>query len=348
MRDSLAGSVVLVVFLGGPLSTGRTAELSEQRFVDWSYYKNAGWRAAERGDFAEAARRFTLAADVLRPEWERAPGLMAHNYADLAWVLYQQGRANEAEPLARWALDVRVTLGGDGSEPAARSFYELALIQDARGQLPAAESLMRRAIAAWEKRLGPYDVRVTFYLTELARLLLSQRKLDEAEAVYRRILGFPERALPPKHPHRVVSLVGLGRVYTFKGEPLRARLQDEKVLPILQNLPPRDYAAVAEPLSDYISQLRQAGRAVDAGRLEDGARAVLARIGNAQDAQIAAFRRVLTAARVPAQGASGGVPDDARVGLRTTADARPGSRSAYTPPPAAPAPPPAPTERPAR
>jgi hypothetical protein len=75
--------------------------VSIQRFSDWNFYNNAGWRAAYRGNLEVAARRFLLAIEVARPEAARDPRLLARSYADLAWVLYQPGRAGEADPLAQ-------------------------------------------------------------------------------------------------------------------------------------------------------------------------------------------------------------------------------------------------------
>ncbi|MDR3635036.1 MAG: tetratricopeptide repeat protein [Isosphaeraceae bacterium] len=226
---------------------------------------------------------------------------MARSDADLAWSMYKQGRTEEAEPLARWALEVRSIRCGPESEPTAQSLYELALILDARSQFPEAEALLRRSIAAWEKHLGPYDLRVTFYLTELARVLTNQRKLDQAESVYRRILGRPERALPARHPYRITSLIGLGSVYTAKGEPIRARFQNAQVLPLLETLALSDDPEVALPLSHDVGQLKQAGRIVEATQLEDGARALLFQIDKGRYDQIRAVLRVVQAAGKPGQ-----------------------------------------------
>ncbi len=275
----------------------RAAALSDQVFVVWDFYNNAAWRAANRGDIPEATHRFKLAIETLQPEWERAPGLMARSYADFAWALYKQGRAEEARPLADWALEIRLRRFGPKSEPAAQSLYELAMIELDRSHVAEAEAFLRRSVEAWEAYAGPYDVRVSYYLTELARVLLIERKLDDAESIYRRILGFPERALPPRHVFRAVSFIGLARVYRLKGEPARAVFHEKQLVSLLPNLSHADAQEVATPLSDYLTQRRSAEATEEDALLLKVSKAVVT-LAHADDTdQSKPFRRVFPASK---------------------------------------------------
>lgn len=281
------------------------AELSETRFFDWSYYSSRAWQAAERGALDEAAHRFNLAIDVLRPEWERAPRLMARSYADLAWIRYRQGRFDEARPLAQWALEVRTARSGAESEFVAQSLYQLAMIEEAQARYAQSESYLRRSLAVWEKRLGRYDISVSYYLIELARILRAQHKWDEAEAIYRRVLGQPEQGLPPKHPFRVASLIGLGTIYLAKGESIRAGFQNTQLLAMLPAMRPADVLELSEPLSRYVQTLKRAGETDGASKLERAAELVLAKADTNARGQTETERRVLRAVKgVPARSAA--------------------------------------------
>jgi tetratricopeptide (TPR) repeat protein len=268
MRQIIPLGLLATLALGSGRADGQT--LSMQDFSDWNYYNNAGWRAAYRGDLEEAARRFIRASEIARPVAATAPKLLARSYADLAWILYQQGRAVEAEPLALWALDVRLKQNGEDSEPAAQSFYEVALIFAAQQKCPEAETCFQRSIEIWEKRLGPSHSRLVPILNDFASLLTLQRKLDKAEAVYRRVVALPERTLPTYHHDRLISLIGLASLDLTRGEKETAEAMYDQILGVVDKMPAVELSdlSLLNALRGYVAKLRSLGRSDQAEKLE--------------------------------------------------------------------------------
>ena len=110
-------------------------------------------------------------------------------YADLARVLYHEGRYAEAEPLARWALAVRQAHPRVSPEAVFQSLYTLALIHIAQDQFNKAEPLLRQALAIQEKAVGPVHVQTAATIDELAGVCVQQRKFADAEKLYNRAIA---------------------------------------------------------------------------------------------------------------------------------------------------------------
>src|SRR3954447_7637906 len=99
----LAGLVALWL---GPVAAG-AEEIPIRILQDWQYFNNTAWAYLNNGDYAKAEQRFKMAIEVIGPFQTSDQRLLARSYADLARVLYHQGRYADAEPLAKWALSVR-------------------------------------------------------------------------------------------------------------------------------------------------------------------------------------------------------------------------------------------------
>ncbi|MFO0907876.1 MAG: tetratricopeptide repeat protein [Isosphaeraceae bacterium] len=162
------------------------------RLRDWSNSNNAGHRALARGDLDRAASAFHLAIETVRPYEARERMLMARSNADFAQVLYLQKRYDEAEPLARWALEVRKQFPGDRSEALVQNYLLLARIERARKRPAEAAPLLAQALAIQEKAIGPYHTNLTETLEEMADVHAEQGKLSDAEKSYRRALALRE------------------------------------------------------------------------------------------------------------------------------------------------------------
>jgi tetratricopeptide (TPR) repeat protein len=97
--------------------------------------------------------------------------------------------------------------------------------------------LYQRALALYERVLGPDHPHVATSLHNLAALYRAQGRYDQAEPLYQRALGIRERVLGPEHPDVAQSLNNLARLYQAQGrygaaEPLfqRALALYERVL----------------------------------------------------------------------------------------------------------------------
>jgi tetratricopeptide (TPR) repeat protein len=86
----------------------------------------------------------------------------------------------------------------------------------------ALEHDIESAIAADEGALGPMDPAVARKLVELAALLRSQGRYEEAETLCRRALAIQQRRLGSKHPEKVRTGEELAAVYRLQGRTKEA------------------------------------------------------------------------------------------------------------------------------
>ena len=112
-----------------------------------------------------------------------------------------------------------------------------AIMLNMLGRYAEAEPLLRRALAIFEKALGPDHPSVATSLNNLARLLQNQGKYGEAEPLYRRALAINEKAFGPDRPVVAANLNHLASLLEARGkcgeaEPLyrRALAINEKTL----------------------------------------------------------------------------------------------------------------------
>jgi len=110
----------------------------------------------------------------------------------------------------------------------AKSLNNLALLYYAQGAYVKAEPLYARALAIWEKALGPEHPDVAMSLNNLALLYHAQGAYAKAEPLYARALAIWEKALGSEHPDVAKGLNNLAMLYhaqgaSAKAEPLYAR-----------------------------------------------------------------------------------------------------------------------------
>ncbi len=117
--------------------------------------------------------------------------------------LYHAQRRYAAEPLDQRLLAVREK--AEHLDFASSLSNRAALYHD-QGRYAEAEPLYERALAIWEKVLGPDHPGLARGLNNLAALYRAQGRYAEAEPLYRRALANWEKALGPEHPYVVPTL----------------------------------------------------------------------------------------------------------------------------------------------
>jgi tetratricopeptide (TPR) repeat protein/predicted Ser/Thr protein kinase len=145
-------------------------------------------RAEEQQRTAMDLRRETLGEDD--PQTLTAA-------SELAFVLSNQGKTAEAEPLLQAAHDgLREALGeADPATLAAATWLAAAFIGNSR--YAEAETLLRRTVEVQRDALGADDRETLQSLNQLARVCMWQGRLDEAEVLARGTLEASRRAHGP-------------------------------------------------------------------------------------------------------------------------------------------------------
>jgi tetratricopeptide (TPR) repeat protein len=145
---------------------------------------------------AESLLRDALAnAPKKGSEWVRG-GVEMH----LASILVGQGHQNEAEAMARTAVDDFERALGSGSPEVTKALIALATIYRTAGKYEQSIPLCQRAITS-DSALFRYEhPGVARDLTELAYNYAAQKRYADAEPLYKRALEMQLRVLPPDHP----------------------------------------------------------------------------------------------------------------------------------------------------
>jgi tetratricopeptide (TPR) repeat protein len=114
--------------------------------------------------------------------------------------------------------------------PTATALNNLASLYNVTGAYATAEPLYQRALAIYEKALGPKHPGTARALNDLALLYRDTGAYAKAEPLYQRALAIYEEALDPEHPYTAALLHSLALLYRATGayakaEPLFERAQ---------------------------------------------------------------------------------------------------------------------------
>jgi tetratricopeptide (TPR) repeat protein len=112
---------------------------------------------------------------------------------NLASVLQNQGKYEEAEPTNRRALEVYEKALGKEHPFTLASVKNLAMVLQDQGKYEVAEPMYRRAVEGKEKALGKEHLFTLTNVSNLASVLQRQGKYEEAETMNRRALEGREK-----------------------------------------------------------------------------------------------------------------------------------------------------------
>lgn len=219
--------------------------------------------AAAMRNWMEAAGRAALES---LPEGERPGSDLASGYARL---LCQLGRLEDAERLFRGALAARVAALGERHPRSLAAKYDLGFHLSWQARLLPAEALLREALEgqAGAPGFGAAHPEALDTALALARNLHDQRRFEEADELFARVVAGRRGALGREHPdtlealrHRGVLLEKWGRL-AEAGDCLREAL--EGLTRALGPLHPTSLSAMHKFATLLVAQ----GRAGDAAPL---------------------------------------------------------------------------------
>ena len=128
-------------------------------------------------------------------------------------------REDWVKPEDRWEIEplralAEAMLSSGGNSDAGPWFaHEAGTLLERLGEYRAAEPLLRRALEASERLLGPEHPNTLVYVTTVALLFSSQGNYAAAEPLCRRALKASERVLGPEHPHTLTSINNLANLF---------------------------------------------------------------------------------------------------------------------------------------
>ncbi len=131
--------------------------------------------------------------------------------------LDQQGKYNEAIPLAEQALAILKKVLGENHLNTATSLNNLAGLYEFQGRYAEAEPLYKEALAIYKQQLGDNHPSTASILNNLAIFYFSQKKYAEAEPFYKEDLAIRKQQLGDNHPDTAISLNNLILFYESQG-----------------------------------------------------------------------------------------------------------------------------------
>jgi CHAT domain-containing protein/lipopolysaccharide biosynthesis regulator YciM len=167
--------------------------------------------------------------------------------------LYEQGKYNEAEPLAKRSLDIFEKALGPNHPDVATSLNNLAQLYYSQGNYSAAEPLYKRSLDITEKALGSNHPDVATSLNNLAQLYYSQGNYSAAEPLFKRSLDITEKALGSNHPDVATSLNNLAQLYYSQGNYSAAEPLFKRSLSIREKALGSNHPDVATSLNNLAS-----------------------------------------------------------------------------------------------
>ena len=156
------------------------------------------------------------------------------NLNDEVSILEDEGKYEEALPLARQAVEKAEQILGSDSPVLATSLNTLANLYHAKGEYDQAESQYRRALAIREKVLGPDHPYTATILNNLGVLYKHTGEYIKAEPLYQRALAICEKMLGPDDLETANSLNNLANFYSDKGDYARAEPFYQRALAIVE------------------------------------------------------------------------------------------------------------------
>lgn len=213
----------------------------------------------ERGDYAAADSVFQVAI----PGFSEHPEQFAAALSNRGRALMRLGRLDEARASYEEALGLQDDLPGDRRPSRAVILSTLGQIALDADDRDLAEDYSRQAVEINRELEAEGLGSLSSSLQSLGAVLVSQRRLDEAEALLLESLELEEERLGPTHPDLTATVGELSRVQMLRGDPEGALPFQRRAVEI-GRARGEDHADLAYDLTTLAQGLNQVGEVGEA------------------------------------------------------------------------------------
>lgn len=200
------------------------------------------------GDYPKAHTLLEGATAIRRAQLGPTDPEVATSLHDMASLLSDMGKANEARPYAEEALAIRERASEGDDLSVASALDMLAVVRRAAGDLDSARPLYERALTIRERRLGPEAPEVASSLNNFANLLKARGEYAAARPLYERAVVIKEKVYGPDHPDVAGALNNLANLMCQSSDCAAARPLFERTLAIREKTLPPDHPHIAMSL----------------------------------------------------------------------------------------------------
>ncbi len=188
--------------------------------------------------------------------------------------LFNEGKYDEALTAAKHVLELREKVLEKDDEQVVLAVINVAEIQFARGDTLEARQFFERALKAYERALGPENVKLSGVLDRLALAYYGSGSPAETEKAYKRSLAIREKALGPEHTEVAQSVYHLAEFYQFQGEYKKAEPLYQHLISIREKQGSQP-EALSEAMERYACLLHKTKREAEAEKLERQGRGIV-------------------------------------------------------------------------
>ena len=224
----------------------------------------------DAADYDNARTLLERAVTLAQAQLASDSALTSEARDDLADVLTQLERFDEAERLCLAALAVDRRRGADGAVMLSKTLNTLALAYYSNGKLADAEGPMREALALRQQNLGPRHALTAESMNDVGSLLYQAGRYTEAAAMWEQTLPIFREVYGPEHPAVSALLNNLGRSALMAGRAREAIPLLEQSLALDEKEKDPMHDDLVQPLNSlgmaYLSEGNAARAAIDIDR----------------------------------------------------------------------------------
>ena len=199
----------------------------------------------------------------------KSPELLQSNQLNSAVLkLYNEGKFDEALPLAKRALELRETALGVHDEKLIPLLINLAEIYRAKKKPGEAQPYLERALQIGEKTFGQDDIRLTRLLDKLAFTTYEQRNDKSAESAFVRSLAIKEKVFGRDHLEVAQTAFNLAEIYRLRGDYQKADPLYQNVIRIREKIGRKDDYELITALQGYVIVLFAQNKTEEGARVQ--------------------------------------------------------------------------------
>ncbi len=222
-------------------------------------YGNLGAVQLKLDRLEDAEKNLRLSYDTFRKFEGGDHPSTAMAAANLATVLREEQRLDEAETLHREAIAIGERVLGEHQQVAAM-YSNLGLVLRDKGETAAAEVMYQKSLALVRNLFGDEHYGVAVNLHNLGGLAETSGNLEEAEEYFRESIRIRRNVLRPGHPSIAPSLSALGNVLVDAGRPLEGVELLRESLTIYGEALPEGDRRISETRQWYEAALEASGQ----------------------------------------------------------------------------------------
>lgn len=221
--------------------------------------------------------------------------------------LYASGKAPEAVPLAKEAVEVaRKTFGAEHLNYGL-SLNNLALVHAALGQYSEADSEFKKSIAVLEKCQCGELARP---LGNLAAMRAAQANYSEAQTVATRAVDVTQQYYGAKSANTAIAQEALAQLYAKGGRFVDAERTYKQALAIQQEALPPNHVDLGRTYGNLGYLYESEGNRVEAGNMYEQALAIFEKTLSEQDPLVTMTRQSIARVRGGGTSTSGGAENN--------------------------------------